>query len=291
MRSTLPSARSEIAQARKEFWIAPRGHLAINRLKPTEVPQSLSVIVATSVDEVQPVAFTRPVASLVPNDTKSTRIHGIGARGGSGRHGAIPPLFKAQIYVWKDTTIREIFEEVLRSTPAAALVLLPPSSRKSGEIASHTNDDMSPDVSAEDGTHKCDSYKLNGRDGTEDRRYGDEANGEHPAKRVCTEAQRGNMEMGTHKGGAASFSAGHHSESGRRPAAPAAKVCVFHVYANVDRRVQVQSMTVLRTDKPSFHTGDFLTMKELRTTRGAERGWRSGDLLVFAPSVQHYCPP
>ncbi|RNF08008.1 putative trans-sialidase [Trypanosoma rangeli] len=294
---------------RSAFWVAPPQRYVVNRHSPKAVPHNLSVIIVVDPHMVEPTAFLQPIALLV-NDTGSCEAAEDGSVPSPGLNSTsdtvIPSLFRMDVYVWEDTTLREILEEVLATSAAAKQVLLPSNTsalpvverereankpspttgkEKIGttvrreEEKNNGNNNSGLREEAED----ADSASVEFDEGNESVN-GDVAEGESDAKRVRTEGEN-TQEPPT---GTSSATPWSQRRNRRPPPMPVAKVRVSHVFVDADKKPQVRDMAVLRVDRPVFHTGDYTTMHEIRTSKAGGRGWKNGDLLVLSPTVRYY---
>ncbi|KEG12637.1 putative trans-sialidase [Trypanosoma grayi] len=305
---------------RSAFWVAPPQSFVTNRHAPTAVPHSLSVIVVVDPNMVEPTAFLQDIAPItMAGGTRKEDAVSDGA--GSStlvEERVIPSFFKVPVYVWEDTTLREILEEVLASSAAARRVLLPPA-------VDATSDTTHPVASVgdghgswklaeqEEGGNAEGLSKAGAREGEGDENGGagcaqkedddknpsdsltdEEPDEGPPAKRERTEAGRNtNNKEGEEEDKQkedAPFTRRGRRRGNRPPPLSVAKVHLSHVFVDPSRKPQIRGITVLRVDRPVFHTGDHITMHELRLTKGASRGWKTGDLLVLAPTVRHHRP-
>ncbi|EKF28203.1 hypothetical protein MOQ_008058, partial [Trypanosoma cruzi marinkellei] len=122
------AGRGRQRKDRSAFWVAPPQRYVINRHGPRAVPHSLSVVVVVDPHMVEPTAFLQPIAPLA-NDKRNCGAaengDAISAEPDSASDQVVPSFFRLDVYVWDDTTLREIVEEVLASSAAARQVLLP----------------------------------------------------------------------------------------------------------------------------------------------------------------------
>nr|CCC92821.1 unnamed protein product [Trypanosoma congolense IL3000] len=287
MKLHTPDSHDKIAWRRRYFFVAPPSHNVINRCKPTEVPHNLSVIVATNLSAVQAASFLRPIASLEKrsdNVGKSRSTFPLGSMKSTLDTAPIPPLFKVEVYVWNDTTLREILEEVLCSSPAAARVLLPPDASAADAVSSAASPDARGAV-VDDKQSISEDSVMDGSKSSPDRMSG----GEAPAKRSRLET-KSESDSGELHGKDLSQSGSHRREGElRSPHDKPAKVYAFRVFIE-NEKPKIENIALLNTTRPIFHSGDYMTMKELRGTVRSPCKWKLGDLLVFTPTVQYYRP-
>ncbi|RNF22249.1 putative trans-sialidase [Trypanosoma conorhini] len=294
---------------RSDFWVSPPQRYVVNRHSPKVVPHSLSVIVVVDPHMVEPTAFLQPIAPLV-SDAGSRAATENGSVSSPGPNSAsdavIPSFFRMNVYVWEDTTLREIVEEVLSSSAAAKEVLLPsdaaavPAAEGEGEASKPSLSSGEEKAEKTEGGEEKDNCKNNSAPREEAGEAADGASvefddgsvsvngdvaGEEPAtKRVRTEGEKTQEPSREAPPSAAGAQRGN-----RRPQRmPVAKVRVSHVFVDADKKPQVRDMAVLRVDRPVFHAGDYTTMHEIRTSKAGGRGWKNGDLLVLSPTIRHY---
>ncbi|ORC88153.1 putative trans-sialidase [Trypanosoma theileri] len=304
------------AKDRSAFRVAPPQRYVINRSNPAIIPHNLSVIVVMDPNMIEPTAFLQPIAPLSADD-------------GSGENGTIstselaqqsspsgdlniPSFFKLHVYVWDDTTLREILEEVLALSAAARRVLMPhppvvlTTTRTVEEVGvkEDGNDYMGKKAFLSE-SHE--QGKNAGKDGVENNQVdidvekndGSVASGiDDDSNSVKSEEnekaeppfKRDRTEMEDEKEAQQNVSSEVRRMRGRNShpgAPPVTKVRVSHVFVDNNKRPQIRGVTVLRVDKPIFHAGDYITMQELRISRGGARGWKNGDLLVLSPLVRY----
>ncbi|KAG8341217.1 hypothetical protein TRVL_07954 [Trypanosoma vivax] len=277
---------------RRNFWVAPPVVHVVNRHSPAEVPLNLSVIVARTAQRVEISSFTKPISTL-SEDTGSALALDT----------SVPPFFKVHVYVWNDTTLREIVEEVMHSSAAARCIFLSPTSSIS--LPSHSQSDQKGDESTDEEyndvidarseceveiRHENDVEKL-----TNGESSGRLSNAEGDSVSSVPPLKRGRVEVDVSSGD----DDDDNQEEEVRPQRPATEIAedvsdrstlqppstvrVLRAFVDDNRRPQIDNITALRIDKPVFHKGDFITIKELRFPRKGLRGWRSGDMLVLVP--------
>ncbi|KAH9600679.1 hypothetical protein LSM04_000965 [Trypanosoma melophagium] len=306
------------ARDRSAFRVAPPQRYVINRSNPAVIPHNLSVIVVMDPNMIEPTAFFQPIAPIAADDGISengtTSTSALTRENSTGGDANIPSFFKVHVYVWDDTTLREILEEVLALSAAARRVLMPPpplvlttaktiTTCEAVGVMEDENDYMKKvavlgfqEHGKNAGGHGVGSNHIDMGEGRDDDSVGsevDEKNNSAKSEENEEEppSKRERTEIGDEKDAKQNVSSVPWKSRGRngnpRPP-PMTKVRVSQVFVDSNKRPQIRSITVLRVDKPVFHAGDYITMQELRISKGGARGWKNGDLLVLSPAVRHH---
>ncbi|PBJ78308.1 hypothetical protein BCY84_04829 [Trypanosoma cruzi cruzi] len=303
------AGRGRQRKDRSAFWVAPPQRYVINRHSPKAVPHSLSVVVVVDPHMVEPTAFLQPIAPLA-NDKRKCGAAGnrdaISAEPDSASDQVVPSFFRLDIYVWDDTTLREILEEVLASSAAARQVLLP-SDAPATATAEVVGKASRPPAST--GAERAE--KRGGRDGGgddggngnlkdddddgasvelddgDDSVGGDAADEEPASKRERTEGEK--KQRDETRMGAPSAAKRAQPRDRRPPPTPAANVRLFHVFVDSDKKPQVRDIALLRVDRPVFHAGDYTTMQEMRAFqngRARMEEWGSFGAIAHHTTLQ-----